>query len=186
VAVFFHNDTDRRLLIATPANNAGSEGKAALLFEALRMCGECGLSNPKVALLDFTEQYESFMKVPSIREARELVERYGESYRSDGSAKACAVVEGPMAFDIAVSETAARIKKYSSRVAGKTDMFFMPDYTSGVLLTELYKRWDTLRFPWKAADISYGGAVPILIPSRSDSYEHKLRSITAAAFISMY
>ena len=141
---------------------------------------------PNVAFLDFTEQYESFMQVPSIRDAREIVQRYQGAGEINGLKRYSAIIEGPMAFDIAASEKAAQIKQYPSRVAGKTDVFFMPDYTSGILLTELYKRWDLLHCPWKAADISYGGAVPVLIPSRSDSYEHKLRSLTAAAFISMH
>jgi phosphotransacetylase len=180
--VFSRIDGGGPLVVAGPAKGADFEQKLDLLREVLERMPGLGIVGPKTALLDFTEQYASFPDTPSINDSRGLVEKL------DGKTIAGkrAVVDGPMAFDLAVSEKAASVKKYDSRVSGKPDILFTPDFTSAVLLTELYTHMETLELPWPAADISFGSTVPIVVPSRSDSPEHKLRSITAAAYIAAH
>lgn len=168
---------ERPMLIAVPVKGEAVEGKKKLAAAAVEAARSAGIEKPKIALLDFTEQYAAFPDTPSIKESRILVEAFAEN-------DAC-IVEGPMAFDIAASKDAAKTKKYESLVAGRPDVLFAPDYTAGAVLTEVYKNWDQLGMPWPGADISIGGAVPILIPSRSDSSKHKLRSVLAAAYISL-
>lgn len=201
-AIFVHNRTNRPFMIATPPRGARLQEKQELLDESITVIGKRKAANTEptnVALLDFTEQYEPFLQVPSVRDAGTLVDRFAQGDGKDRERLRQhmehpastgniirAVVEGPMAFDLAACKKAAETKKFRSITSGQADIFFMPDYTSGVLLSELYRRWDVLGLPWKAADISFGGNIPVLIPSRSDTYEHKLRSITAAVFISMY
>ncbi len=176
-SVFTRSDTGRQFIVAAPEKGAGITEKEELLREVLRAARDLGIAGPKTAILDFTEQYETFMNTPSIAESRELVKRFaGED----------AVIEGPMAFDLAASRRAAEIKKFESRVSGEADILFMPDFTAGPLLREVYRNWEYLALPWKGADISFGGPVPILVPSRSDTPEHKLRSVIAAAFISLH
>ncbi len=176
-SVFTRSDTGRQFIVAAPEKGAGITEKEALLREVLRAARELGIVRPKTAILDFTEQYDTFINTPSIAESRELVDRFaGEN----------AVVEGPMAFDLAASRRAAEIKKFESRVSGEADILFMPEFTAGALLAGVYRNWNYLGLPWKAADISFGGPVPILVPSRSDTPEHKLRSVIAAAYISLH
>lgn len=181
-AVFTRLDSGAPLVVAGPEKGAGLEEKLVLLREVVERVSELGVDNPKTALLDFTEQYASFPDTPSVRESRGLVERL-DGKTIGGRA---AVVEGPMAYDLAVSEKAAAVKKFDSRVSGHPDILFTPDFTSAALLTALYSGWDALGLPWPAADISFGSTVPIVVPSRSDSPEHKLRSITAAVYISAH
>jgi hypothetical protein len=134
-----------------------------------------GVKCPAIALLDHTEQVtEKKMKVPSIADAFALETEF--LTRTD-----CAV-EGPMAYDIAVYPNGASAKGYkprgkAPRVAGNPDVLFMPDELSGRL------RWNKLGLPWKACDISWGGLAPVLVPSRSDSVEHKWRSIILSAYL---
>ncbi len=180
--VFTRLDTGTPLVVAGPEKGAGPEEKTVLLEKVLEKVSALGVDTPKTALLDFTEQYESFTNTPSIRDSRKLVKKF------DGKeigGRSC-VVEGPMAYDLAVSEKAAKVKKFDSRVSGSPDILFTPDFTSAVLLTALYADWKPLRLPWPAADISFGSTVPIVVPSRSDPPDHKLRSITAAVYISAH
>ena len=90
-----------------------------------------------------------------------------------------------MAYDLAVSAKAAQTKGYESVVAGSPDILVTPDYVSGTLLKIFYTRWDSYRMPWPAADISMGGRIPILAASRSDSPDHKFRSIISALYLTM-
>lgn len=174
-SLFLRTSDGKPLLIAVPEKGSGYEEKKQLLREVLGEAENLGITEPRTALLDFTEQYESFMNTPSIADSRKL----------SGAFKNRAIVEGPLAFDLAVSREAAEIKNYSSRVSGETDILFMPDFTSGVIVSSLYKRWDELNLPWRASDITFGGAIPIIVPSRSDPPEHKLRSIITAAYLSV-
>lgn len=173
----YETDEGRPMLIAMPVKGAAYEEKKKLAAAAVEDARSVGVKKPKIALLDFTEQYTAFPDTPSIQESRSLVDAFAE--------RGGCIIEGPMAFDIAASKAAAETKKYESRVAGRPDVLFAPDYTAGAVLTEVYKNWKQLGMPWPGADISIGGAVPILIPSRSDSSKHKLRSILAAAYITM-
>ena len=167
----------RSLLIAMPEKDADYEDKKKLVELVIGDAKSAGVEQPKIALLDFTEQYAAFPDTPSIRESRRLVEQFED--RGD------CIIEGPMAFDLAASKEAAKTKKYESRVAGEPDVLFAPDFTAGGVLTEIYRNWKQLQMPWPGGDISIGGAVPILIPSRSDSSKHKLRSVIAAAYVTM-
>jgi hypothetical protein len=176
-SLFRHRGADMQFIVAYPDKGAGFPEKKALLAAVLEEASALGMEKPKTAILDFTEQHETFMNTPSIAESRQLVEAFAD---------ADALVEGPMAFDLAASEKAAKIKKFDSEVSGKADILLMPDFTAGVLLSELYRNWAYLHLPWNGADISFGGPYPILVPSRSDTPEHKLRSVIGAAYIALH
>jgi len=178
LSIFRKGESGKCLIIATPKKGAGLEAKEKLLNSAVMASA---VKKPRVALLDFTEETERFEDVPSIQQAIELKQRLRNA--------AC-IIEGPMSYDIAVSKKAAEVKSFvpngqPSKIAGQPDILFMPDYDSGKMLETIYKNWAKLNLPWTAADISYGGAVPILIPSRSDSSGHKARSILTAAYLLM-
>ncbi|HLP73847.1 MAG TPA: bifunctional enoyl-CoA hydratase/phosphate acetyltransferase [Bacteroidales bacterium] len=87
------------------------------------------------------------------------------------------IIDGPLAFDNAVSLESAKHKGIRSEVAGDTDLLLMPDIEVGNVL---YK---SLVFFAKAnvASIILGAAVPIVLTSRSDSEQAKFDSILLAA-----
>jgi len=87
------------------------------------------------------------------------------------------IIDGPLAFDNAVSLESARHKGIKSEVAGDTDLLLMPDIEVGNVL---YK---SLVFFAKAkvASIILGASAPIVLTSRSDSEQAKFDSIMLAA-----
>ena len=87
------------------------------------------------------------------------------------------IIDGPLAFDNAVSFESARHKGIMSDVAGDTDLLLMPDIEVGNVL---YK---SLVFFAKAkvAGVILGASAPIVLTSRSDSEEAKYYSIILAA-----
>lgn len=87
------------------------------------------------------------------------------------------IIDGPLAFDNAVSLDSAKQKGIRSEVAGDTDLLLMPDIEVGNVL---YK---SLVFFARAnvASIILGASVPIVLTSRSDSEQAKFDSILLAA-----
>ena len=87
------------------------------------------------------------------------------------------IIDGPLAFDNAVSFESARHKGIMSDVVGDTDLLLMPDIEVGNVL---YK---SLVFFAKAkvAGVILGASAPIVLTSRSDSEEAKYYSIILAA-----
>jgi hypothetical protein len=175
ISYYTHNDGKTPLFLIIPEKGATIEVKMKLIEEFLEVAYEFGVELPRVALLDFTEQYRAFMNTPSIRESRELVAVYKDSTDI--------ILEGPMAYDLAVSKEAAVTKRFDSWVSGRPDALLTPEFSSGAMLKAVFGNWGYFGMPWSAADISFGGILPILVPSRSDSPDHKLRSIITAAYI---
>jgi len=93
-----------------------------------------------------------------------------------GQIKGC-TIDGPLAFDNAVSKEAAEHKGIKSEVAGDVDLLVTPDIEAGNCL---YKSF-TLFARGTVAAIVLGAAVPIVLTSRSDSDRSKLASIALAA-----
>jgi len=87
------------------------------------------------------------------------------------------IIDGPLAFDNAVSIESAKHKGIRSEVAGDTDLLLMPDIEVGNVL---YK---SLVFfaQAKVASMILGAQVPIVLTSRSDSEQAKYDSILLAA-----
>ncbi len=88
-----------------------------------------------------------------------------------------AIIDGPLAFDVAISKDAAREKGLSSPVAGDADILVAPDIESGNILAK------QLTFISKAdaAGIVLGARVPIILTSRADSKRSRLLSCALAA-----
>jgi hypothetical protein len=171
---------NERIAVAVPRPNADVHQKESLMKEAVRYVRSVRRKTVKVALLDFTERASKFDTVSSLSHSVFLAGRFRKN-------EDC-IVEGPMAYDIAVSSESARLKGFcpggkQSRVAGDPDVLFAPDFDAGMLLGKVYEHWRELGMPWMGADISFGGRVPVLVPSRSDSGEFKLRSLVTAAYV---
>ena len=89
------------------------------------------------------------------------------------------IIDGPLALDNALSEEAAQHKGVGGPVAGKADIFLMPNIECGNIM---YK---TLSYAAKAklGAILVGTSAPVVLTSRSDSHETKLNSIALAALV---
>jgi phosphotransacetylase len=87
-----------------------------------------------------------------------------------------AVLEGPLAFDNAISRDAARTKGIKSEVAGDPDILLVPDLEAGNILAKL------LNFLAKAdsAGLVLGARVPIILTSRADSVRARIASCAVA------
>lgn len=111
---------DRLIYVTDGGINASPsfEDKVAILKNAVSFLHTLGIETPRAALLSANEQVSP--KMPVTVEARRLVEmaRRGEL--------AGAVVEGPMALDVAVSREAARHKGLVDSVAANADLLFAP------------------------------------------------------------
>ena len=93
-----------------------------------------------------------------------------------------ALLDGPLAFDNAISEEAARIKKIFSPVAGKADILLVPDLEAGNMLAkQLAYLADA-----DAAGIVLGARVPIVLTSRADSAKARLASCAVAVLFAQY
>lgn len=131
-----------------------------------------GIDTPKVALIAPTEQV--LPKVQSTVDAA-ILAKMGERGQIAG-----AVIEGPMALDVAIDKEAAEIKKINSVVAGEADCLIFPNLETGNVF---YKTNSKLGHSKQGA-VLVGAKVPSVLSSRGDSVETKLNSIALAAILS--
>lgn len=90
-----------------------------------------------------------------------------------------AIVEGPLAYDIAISKEAAKIKGIFSPVAGDADIFLVPDLESGNMLAKEI----ILLGNASSAGIILGARVPIILTSRSDGVQSRIGSCALAVLM---
>jgi phosphate acetyltransferase len=110
-------------------------------------------------------------KIPSTIEAAALC-KMAERGQIQG-----AILDGPLAFDIAISAEAARIKKIDSPVAGDPDIMVVPDLEAGNMLAKNL----TFLSRADAAGLVLGARVPIILTSRADNQRTRMASCAAAA-----
>jgi phosphotransacetylase len=87
-----------------------------------------------------------------------------------------ALLDGPLAFDNAISEAAAKEKGIISQVAGRADILLVPDLEAGNMLAKQL----TFMSGAEAAGIVLGARVPIILTSRADSARTRLASCALA------
>ncbi len=139
----------------------------AALYMA-EMARRLGQRRPKIAILSATESV--LPAIPSSTDAAEIAER---ATQLDPAAD----YAGPLSFDLAVSPQAAAIKGISNPVAGMADALVVPDIESGnILFKSLVWCGGGL-----AAGLVLGGALPIVLTSRSDPPAARLASISLAS-----
>lgn len=146
--------------------------KVKILKNAIEATKPLGLEEIKVACLAAKEKVNP--KMPATVDAKALQEAGERGEFGEG-----VIVEGPLAFDLAVSKEAAKIKGFESRVAGETDIMLMPtiEVGNGIGKTLTYFAGG------KSAGIIMGAKAPIVLVSRADSHESKLYSIAYGALI---
>lgn len=143
--------------------------KVGIINNSVEYMEKIGIKNPKVAALSAVESVKEAM--PSTMDAAIL-----SKMNERGQIKNC-IVDGPLAFDNAISKESAEHKGIVSEVAGDADLLLVPNIEAGNIL---YK---TLGFftNSKLAAVILGAKAPIVLTSRADSEEAKLYSIYLAA-----
>jgi phosphate acetyltransferase len=92
------------------------------------------------------------------------------------------LLDGPLAFDNAVDEEAARTKGIVSAVAGRADILVVPDLEAGNMLAKQL----TFMADAEAAGILVGARVPIILTSRADSIQTRLASCAVAVLVAHF
>ncbi|NHZ87115.1 MAG: phosphate butyryltransferase [Planctomycetia bacterium] len=156
----------KRLMLTTDGgvNTTLSENLLNSIIEnALQVTHALKNNKPNIAMLALIEKVSE--KLPETVLARKIVERYKNDSRF--------IIEGPIALDVALSLTAAKAKKISSRIAGKTDIFIGPNITATNFISKMLLSVGNS----KGGGIIIGAKIPIILLSRSDTMETKLNSI---------
>ena len=127
-----------------------------------------GLGVPRVAILSAVETVTP--KIPSTIDAAALCKMAERGQITGG------ILDGPLAFDNAISPEAAEIKGIKSAVAGHAQILVVPDLEAGNMLAK------NLTFLSKAdaAGIVLGARVPIILTSRADSVRSRMASCAVA------
>ncbi len=163
----------RMLLITDAAINIapGLEEKVDIVQNAIDLAHVLGIAQPKVAILSAVETVNS--KIESTIQAAALCKM------ADRGQIRGAVLDGPLAFDNAISAAAAQTKKIVSPVAGQADILLVPDLEAGNMLA---KQLCYLAGA-EGAGIVLGARVPIVLTSRADSVRSRLASVAVMALL---
>jgi phosphotransacetylase len=166
--------TYHKVLIVTDAaiNIAPSlEDKIDICQNAIDLAISLGLERPKVAVLAAVETVTS--KMPATIDAAALC-KMAERGQITG-----ALIDGPLAFDNAISREAATIKGIKSEVAGDPDILLAPDLEAGNILAK------QLSFLANAdgAGMVLGARVPVILTSRADSVRSRIASCAVGMLV---
>jgi len=145
--------------------------KVALTSNAVEFMNKLGYARPKVAALAAVEMVNEAM--PATLEAALL-----SKMSQRGQIKNC-IIDGPLAYDNAISAASAKHKGIVSDVAGDADLLIVPDIEAGNILYKAFGFSANARL----AAVVLGAAAPIVLTSRSDTEESKQASIVMAAAI---
>jgi phosphate acetyltransferase len=161
------------LLITDAALNIAPDllTKRDICQSAIYLAHDLGLAKPKVALLAATETIS--IQMQATLDAAALCKM------ADRGQIKGAILDGPLAFDNAISAEATRIKHITSAVAGEADILMVPNIEAGNMLA---KQLDYLAAA-ESAGIVLGARVPIILTSRAD-YPHARRASAALAVLS--
>jgi len=165
-----HPDT---LFITDAAVNIAPDlaAKHDIVQNAIDLHVGLGLGTPKVAILSAVETVTS--SIPSTIEAAALCKMADRGQITDG------VLDGPLAFDNAISPEAARIKGIKSPVAGQAQILVVPDLEAGNMLAKNL----TFLSRADAAGVVLGARVPIILTSRADNLRTRMASCAVAMLL---
>jgi phosphate acetyltransferase len=163
--------TYHKVLIVTDAaiNIAPTlEDKVDICQNAIDLARTLGVERPKVAILAAVETVNS--KMPATIDAAALCKMAERGQIRGG------MLDGPLAFDNAISREAAKIKGITSEVAGDPDILLAPDLEAGNMMAK------QLSFLANAdsAGLVLGARVPIILTSRADSLRSRVASCAVA------
>lgn len=145
--------------------------KKDILQNAIDFAHALQIERPKVAILAAVEEVKPQM--PSTLDAAALCKM------ADRGQITGAILDGPLAFDNAISQQSADIKHIQSPVTGDVDILLVPDLEAGNMLgKQLIYLGEA-----KAAGMVMGSKVPIVLTSRSDDELDRLYSIALGAYV---
>ena len=150
------------------------EDKVHILENAIEVAQAMGVEVPKVAVLSAMETVST--KINSTLEAAALCKMADR-----GQIQNC-MIDGPLAFDNAISREAANIKGIKSEVSGEADILLVPDLESGNML---FKQLTYLADA-AMAGIVMGARVPIILTSRADDTLARMASCALAVMVAVY
>jgi len=161
---------DRMLLVTDAAINIEPTlaEKADILRNAIELAHVLGIPVPKVAILSAVE-----MVNPAIRSTLDAAALCKMADRGQITG---AVLDGPLAFDNAVSEHAARTKSIKSPVAGRADILLVPNIESGNMLAKQLQYFAGA----DSAGVVLGARVPVVLTSRADNVRMRIGSSAVA------
>ena len=163
--------TYHKVLIVTDAaiNIAPAlEDKVDIVQNAVDLVVSLGNRRPKVAILAAVETVNS--KMPATIDAACLCKMAERGQITN------ALLDGPLAFDNAISKEAARMKGITSEVAGDPDILLVPDLESGNMLAKQL----TFLANADSAGLVLGARAPIILTSRADSVRSRIASCAVA------
>jgi phosphate acetyltransferase len=156
-----------RLLLVTDAAiniDPDVEVKADICQNAIDLAQVLGIAEPKVAILSAVETVT--LKIPSTLDAAALCKMADRGQITGG------LLDGPLAFDNAISVEAAKAKGISSKVAGHADILLVPDLEAGNMIAKQLQYFAGA----ESAGIVLGARVPIVLTSRADNVRTRLAS----------
>ena len=164
------------LLISDGAVNVTPDlvAKRWITQNAIDVARAIGIERPKTAILSATEEVDPV--IASTIDAAALCKMADRGQIEGG------LLDGPLAFDLAVSEESVKTKGLVSDVAGDADILIVPGLEAGNMLA---KQLDYLSGA-TAAGLVVGARVPIILTSRSDSAGERLASCALAACLAAW
>jgi phosphate acetyltransferase len=144
------------------------EAKRDIVQNAIDLFTQIGLGTPRVGILSAVETVTP--KIPSTIDAAALCKMADRGQITGG------ILDGPLAFDNAISPQAAEIKGIKSAVAGHAQILVVPDLEAGNMLAKNL----TFLSNADAAGIVLGARVPIVLTSRADSVRSRMASCGVA------
>jgi len=161
------------LLITDAAINIypGLDDKRDICQNAIDLAQILGIEKPKVAILSAVETVTP--KLQATMDAAALCKMAERGQITGG------ILDGPLAFDNAISKQAAETKNIRSAVAGEADILVVPDLEAGNMLAKQLAYLAGAA----AAGIVLGARVPIVLTSRSDDILARLASCAVAVLL---
>ena len=147
------------------------EDKVDICQNAIDLAISMGLEKPKVAILAAVETVTS--KMPATLDAAALCKMAERGQIKGG------ILDGPLAFDNAISSEAAKTKGIRSAVAGDPDILLAPDLEAGNILAKQL----TFLANADSAGLVLGARVPVILTSRADSVRARIASCAVAALV---
>ena len=144
------------------------DDKVDICQNAIDLAVVLSATRPKVAILAAVETVTS--KMPATVDAAALCKMADRGQITGG------LLDGPLAFDSAISREAARLKGIESEVAGDPDVLLVPDLESGNMVAKLLAYLANA----DSAGLVLGARVPIVLTSRADGVRSRIASCAVA------
>jgi phosphate acetyltransferase/phosphate butyryltransferase len=160
----------RSLFITDAAVNIAPDlaAKHDIVQNAIDLARVLGVETPKVAILSAVETLNP--EIASTLDAAALCKMADRKQITGG------ILDGPLAFDNAISEEASRLKGIESPVAGRADVLVVPDLESGNMLAKQLEYLGNAQL----AGLVLGARVPIVLTSRADDPRTRIASCAIA------